>query len=219
MTPRLIAHRGLWLGDVAKQNRPEAIEAALRAGFGVELDVWPDHAIGYRLRVGHDREGSYPIPDAIVALGAGEGPILWNVKGAGCEHGLRLVYARHPAIAARSYVFDHDYRDTDPELPQRFPEARYLWRMRHLASTRAGDGWWCDDADLPDEADQYFEVSRDRPAPRFYVSPELHGRVLDLGFARRVLDAGAWLCTDHAPFLAVLYGEQRDVLHPVEPWW
>ena len=37
----IIAHRGFWSDqDHAAQNTPGAFEAALRRGWGVELDIW-----------------------------------------------------------------------------------------------------------------------------------------------------------------------------------
>lgn len=151
------------------------------------------------------------------ALEAGDGPILWNTKSKGSEHVLRDVFAG--PLGARSWVFDHDYEATDPDLPQRFPEGRYLWRGGNY-QLRDGDGYWVDDADLPHRS---FIVGSLPTEPvmgydrHFFVSPELHRRPLDLAFARRALDAGAWLCTDVPHLFEALYA--NPACEPVEPWW
>lgn len=211
--PRLVAHRGLWWPRRERQNTPEALRAALERGYGVELDLCANRSVMGGWAVMHPGDGAWSALWAVLdVLGAGPGPILWNVKSPGAEAVLRDVFAG--PLGARSWVFDHDHEGTDPALPERFPEGRYLWRTaipleRGLVS---GDGWWRDDYDV-NGSGVVGDMDRSR---HFYVSPELHGRPLDLAFARRVLDAGAWLCSDVCGLLERL---DTPELNPVDPWW
>jgi hypothetical protein len=55
---KYIAHRGLMFGpDKNKENRPETVDAALREGFDVEVDLW---YYGRSWWLGHD-ESQYAI--------------------------------------------------------------------------------------------------------------------------------------------------------------
>jgi hypothetical protein len=211
MTTTIIAHRGWWWPDPAKQNSPQALQAALDRGWGVELDVWQGDD-PYILQIGHDQHAATPLADdTLDALAVGDGLILWNVKNAGCDAALELLFEGHRRFAARSYIFDFDYQDTDPLIVRRFPEGNYLYRPEATIDMSPGehDGWWIDvDVTEPPMS----------AMPRFYVSPELHGRPLDLAKWTEWRMMGAGICTDHPHLLEAL--ERGDApLSPVDPWW
>ena len=51
------------------------------------------------------------------------------------------------------------------------------------------------------------------------VSPELHGRTLDLGRLTREWRTADGLCTDYPHLLTRVLDEADAVVHPKEPWW
>lgn len=181
-------------------------------GWGVELDIRPGPG-RYMLRVAHDAgDAGYPVEHALEVLVEGTGPILWNVKAAGCANGLARLWMHHPEIAARSWVFDHEL--CDPTLPTQCPQAAYLWRpggrpgFAPRPDTR--DGWWCDDVDVT------AQLMPEDGRFRCYVSPELHQRPVDLRWWQRW--AGHGICTDLPHLLEGLQAASMP-LQPVDPWW
>ncbi len=220
----IIAHRGLWRTP-AEQNSPDAIAHALRAGFGVEIDVWRDG-------IGHDGP-QYPFdPDDGTdgflgryeqALCIGDGPLLLNVKDRRLSDHAYLSSAFMNGLdPARVWLFDHEL--VEPDLPHYLPDANYLARasdLEHEPLARAiaqpwARGVWLDTFTSPWVTPAVLQQVRDAGKWPVVVSPELHGQAIDVAQWRSWGDAA--VCTDVPGLLAGLRAGEA-ALEPVEAWW
>lgn len=171
----VLAHRGLWR-DRAAANTPAALEAALRAGFGVETDV--RDCLG-TLVISHDmptgtEQRFDDFLDRYIETGSAA-PLAINVKADG------LAAAIHDAVAARGIT---DYFCFDMSVPDTRGYAargmRFFARLSELEPCtpvldEAGGIWldafagtWFDAAKVR----RWLDAGRDVCV----VSPELHGR-------------------------------------------
>lgn len=220
-----IAHRGLWWPDPAKQNTPEAMESAIRSGYGVEIDV---HAVPSGLGVGHNCDVLLSLLSSFDCLK--DAPLVaWNVKSRGCAIPLIAVMEKF-GLLKRSIVFDWELvGDSD------LPEKMFVHGAFHECLARASDdkekehiadvinkpihGLWLDAFEDDWVTSKLIAGIKEATDKRTYVvSPELHGRPLDLSLWHEWREADG-ICTDFPHLLnqMVHYGDTK--LYPKEPWW
>lgn len=226
----VLSHRGLWWPDPAARNTPRAFEAAARAGFGLELDVC---LVDGRLWIAHapaeivQDKAVCPIAELLPALNAA--PLLaWNVKTRGCGGPLAAFLATH-GIAGRSFLFDMEL--VDPGEPRATLAA--LDGSPVLLLARASDkpeeplqgaltrqwagGVWLDCNGSDWVAAETIAACKAAGRAAYVVSPELHGRPLDLALWRAWAGADG-IATDFPHLLASLDAPE-GALQPVAPWW
>lgn len=224
MTPVPIAHRGLWWPDPAAQNTPEALDAALAAGHGVEFDLRldPDRKC---LILAHDLPWGkeYAVLPAaepwLRSLPPDGPPLLVNMKEPGTEARIAKLLLDCDLLR-RAWLFDFELCGADHRVAQDVnAEVRCLER----ASDRQEppwdgfcDGIWLDqwDSDWVTVGDLAMWKLR---GPVFLVAPDLHGRAFDLGKLEQWREADG-ICTDIPHLLADVL-RHDSVVHPVEPWW
>lgn len=226
----VIAHRANLSGaNASDENSLEQIEASLRLGFSVEIDIRERNG---RAFLSHDAEIPAQAPDLDSVLDLlGGNPVrarhALNVKD---EGGLVLLLAeleRRGPLAERVFLFDFELALDEPE--------GWMDRARRLAPVAARisqteDGWerwieagyrifWLDcwQGDL-----WYDESLIDRlhraGATVHAVSPDLHveidGEALDSAWARLAEWGVDGICTDFPVDLAASLGEGAGQRHP-----
>ncbi len=199
-----MAHRGLW-GSNCSQNSVSAIEEAIVAGFGVEIDI---RTLNGNIVISHDLPNEYsPVLDQNIPIWnliRHDTSIAYNIKQDGMSGLMSQLLETVPAHDG--FVFDmsvpetfkyvkcdipsalrvSDYESVHAPLFNRFPNIERVW----LDSFESD--WWLGKTN-------FFS---DLIAFRVYiVSPELHGRDPRAVWAwfSSALTAGAnvYLCTDH----------------------
>lgn len=205
----ILAHRGLWSGNHS-QNSVGAIEEAISAGFGVEIDI---RTFNGKLVISHDSPDELsPVLDQHLLFWRSIGrdtSIAYNVKEDGfsdlLSHLLKKV-PEHDGFAFDMSVPEtitymncdvpsalrvSEYESLHAPLFNSFPNIKRVW----LDSFESD--WWLSESD----------ALSDLSAHQLYiVSPELHGRdprAVWTWFST-ALHAGAnvYLCTDHPGELA-----------------
>jgi glycerophosphoryl diester phosphodiesterase len=226
----VIAHRANLSGaNPSEENSLEQIEAALRQGFSVEIDIRERDG---RAFLSHDAEISERAPDlnSVLDLLAGN-PVpplhALNVKD---ESGLVILLAeleRRAPLAERVFLFDFELALEEPE--------RWMERARRLVPVAARisqtEGDWersieagyrifwldCWQGDL-----WYDESLIDRlhraGAAVLAVSPDLHLEIdrdaLDSAWARLAEWGVDGICTDFPIDLAARFGDEAGQGHP-----
>lgn len=218
----IISHRGLWWPDPAKQNTPEALDAALAAGYGVEFDLRHDSERGC-LVLAHDPVAEHSVPpsaESWLAARLPTGPPLFvNIKEPGTEREIVDLLAKCDLLG-RAWLFDFELCGADPNLAQvAHPSVRCLRRTSDRAEPPFADhgaGVWMDqwDGDWITAADI---AAWKWHGPVFLVAPDLHGRAFDLGKLEHWRGADG-ICTDIPHLLAEVLRANSPV-HPTEPWW
>lgn len=171
----VLAHRGLWR-DRAERNTPAALEAALRAGFGVETDVRDCRG---ELVISHDMPTGCEqrFDDFLDRYLATEStaPLAINIKSDGLAAAIRQALDRRGI--GDYFCFDMSVPDTRgyAALGMRFfARLSELEPRTPLADRAAGiwldafEGTWFDAAAVRQWLDRGQDVC--------LVSPELHGR-------------------------------------------
>lgn len=216
MTPHIIAHRGHWRRDPARQNHPEAVLEARARGWGSEIDL---HWDAGRAWIGHDTMSPRsPLDRWLADVGPCDVPVLLNIKSTHLDVQLRMLAAQIPDL----WIFDHELHD--PDLPRRYPTGRYLSRCTDLATFAALDtydrhpGVWLDQPSGTWVTGTTVEACVLSGRTPFLVSPELHGRPIDLAQWRAVWAAGGSICTD-LPGLADAVLHAKAEVVPDAPWW
>ena len=165
---RIYCHRGLWT-SVELQNSAEALESAIRFGFGIETDI-RDHQRS--VVISHDPASIAGIDLTILPKNAT--PIALNIKADG------LLNISHDAIAQilqceGSFVFDGSIPEMLKYRERNMPHALRLseyerdiaWVTKYLWLDAFQSDWWITDETLNRLSEKQFVV---------VVSPELHGR-------------------------------------------
>lgn len=165
---RIYCHRGLWT-SVEQQNTAEALESAIRFGFGIETDI-RDHQSS--IVISHDPASVACIDLAILAKTTS--PIALNVKADG------LLNITDDAITQillieGSFVFDGSIPEMLKYRERNLPHALRLseyekdiaWVTKYLWLDAFQSDWWISDETLNRLTEKHFVV---------VVSPELHGR-------------------------------------------
>jgi len=223
MTPLPIAHRGFWWPELNHQNLPRAFEAASKAGYGLELDV--RSLSGEKIVIKHG-----PGEGVCMALTADNiaplftAPLLaWNVKD---ERGgtLLLGFLAQNGLAEKSFLFDFEL--VEPHLVQRLMGKGVTLAGR--ASDRPDEAledvlhanWlqavWLDAFEQDWITADTIRAVHAAGKAAYVVSPELHGRPLDLALWTAWREAEG-IATDFPHLLAALQG--GGPLEPVDPWW
>ncbi|MGH7411755.1 MAG: hypothetical protein ACREJ6_11945 [Candidatus Methylomirabilis sp.] len=223
-----IAHRGLWFPDPKTQNTTGAAESAVKAGCGVEIDVF---AAGNLLCVGHTVPRK--IGDSNVSAWAYDGgtlpadyffPILkdapliaWNIKNNGCAP-LIIEAIERLGAQDRSFVFDQEL------IGESYAGSACPILLRASDREPIGDslkqrqaiGIWLDAFESDWVTSDVIKTVHDAGKKAYVVSPELHGRRLDLSLWFDWADADG-ICTDYPHLLQALFNGKD--LYPREPWW
>jgi len=165
---RIYCHRGLWT-SVEQQNTAEALESAIKFGFGIETDI-RDHQGS--IVISHDPARAACIDLAI--LSKTTSPIALNIKADG------LLNISDDAIAQilqieGSFVFDGSIPEMLKYRERNMPHALRLseyekdiaWVTKYLWLDAFQSDWWVTDETLNRLTEKHFVV---------VVSPELHGR-------------------------------------------
>lgn len=220
MAPMPIAHRGLWWPDQRHQNNSSAFWAAAKAGYGLELDV--------RLWAGKDLVIQHGPMDHTLLLNAEldalfTAPLLaWNVKD---EPGATrlLGFLAQTGMGDKSFLFDFEL--VEPRLVQRLMGKGVALAGRASDRKEAledvlGASWlqaiWLDAFEQDwVTADTIWTVHAAGKAA-YVVSPEVHGRPLDLALWAAWSEAEG-ICTDFPHLLEAL--QRGAPLEPVDPWW
>lgn len=230
-----IAHRGHWWPDRAHQNQLVALQAAVAAGFGVELDVrlW----FGDQLMLRHEETDRPWLLDggrshALVDVLHAAPVILWDIKE------LRVLkplcrWLRTHALVRSARLFDLELAATVRE-PGTFSSPRwdmlcaavwaefqvpYLLRASETESLfdALGDphaaGVWLDawDREWVDETTIQTVQAANRLA--YVCSSELHQRAIRPALWHRWAKADG-VCTDFPHLLAGLEIDRKPELHP-----
>lgn len=171
----VLAHRGLWR-DRSQRNTPAALEAALRAGFGVETDVRDcrgELVISHDMPTGAEQRLDEFL-DLYVATGS-SAPLAINVKADGLAAAIKAAFAARGIDAY--FCFDMSVPDARcyDALDMPFFARLSEWEPRSPLAERAA-GIWLDAFD-----DTWFDAGAvrqwlDRGRDVCIVSPELHGR-------------------------------------------
>mgnify|MGYP001596290518 CR=1 FL=1 len=228
MAPIPIAHRGLWWPDPAQQNNSSALWAAAKAGYGLELDV--------RVWAGKDLVIQHGPRDHTLLLSAEldalfTAPLLaWNLKLISAAEPL-VKFIRKHKLEDRSIVFDHELSlegtDLGPMDTDKYMVAigcpGILARASDredeplpLALSAIGKGIWLDAFDKEWVTAETIRTVHAAGKAAYVVSPELHGRPLDLALWAAWSEAEG-ICTDFPHLLEAL--QRGAPLEPVDPWW
>jgi len=172
---RILAHRGLWKA-AHEQNTPKAIQRAINAGYGVELDIRDRHG---DLVVSHDpacnEAPQWEDLDTILATCMSH--VALNIKSDGLAPMLKGISAMYPGTFAfdMSWPQTLDYIDQGISVALRASEYesappslfRRLGIPCRIWLDSFHEDWWLENLDL-----------REWPPPLsvFVVSPEIHGR-------------------------------------------
>lgn len=198
-----LAHRGLW-HTCEEQNTPEALLRALRAGFGVELDVRDDRG---RLVIAHDPLGPRAnpaeflpwiqgIPPEILTL-----PLAVNIKCDGIEKGIKSAFSERSQLNA--FVFDASV----PELI-RYARNAIPFFTRHSdyepepVLYEEALGVWLDAFSVDWFGARVISRHLSNGKTVALVSPELHGREPVPVWRKWKSELSAeeleqvWICTD-----------------------
>lgn len=201
---RILAHRGLW-NDAAPPNSPKALDAALRAGFGIETDI---RDMMGKLVISHDpalagAEDAAILSDLISERADFSSLIALNIKSDG------LAGLAKPLLTSLSernaFCFDMSFPDTrsyiecDIPILMRVSEwepinwdflSAYGLKPRFWLDSFTSD-WWLSSSEASHICSFGQVVA---------VSPELHGRAPERvweWFAQEVsLGHDVYLCTD-----------------------
>ena len=227
-----LAHRGLWWPDPAQRNTPRAFEAAARAGFGLELDIC---FVGGRLWIAHapaevvmDR-AVCPATEILPALCSAPA-LAWNLKDLQAPPGLAEFLEKH-GLRDKSVVFDQELlagMGIERRLLDRRLAELGLPHLARASGHHEGDGLalalvhptaagvWLDCNGTDWVTPTVLAACRGAGKASYVVSPELHGRPLDLALwvAWQAADG---ICTDFPHLLAAW--DAGAPLEPVDPWW
>ncbi len=210
----ILAHRGRWNSDVAKNSR-EALSGALLAGFGLETDI---RDLDGTLVISHDpplRSDELITFDWLLDVYASNGctgVLALNIKADG------LAEMTRRALNARGitsyFVFDMSVPDMLAYIRAEMP---VYTRVSEYEPTPAlvseSSGIWLDNftGDFP-QLDIAAELAANRK-PIALVSPELHKRPHEAFWAslreRQALDLSSMLlCTDFPDAAALYFGSE-----------
>lgn len=229
MPPLAIAHRGLWWPDRAAHNTPRSFEAAARAGFGLELDIC---LVNGRLWIAHARADvltgwTDATPLGILPALCAAPFLAWNLKDLQVPPAL-AEFLEKQGLLARSVVFDHELLAPGEEVATRNKLAALGFPFLMRASDRPGEelpialgppgskGVWLDAFEEDWVTADTIRTVHAAGKAAYVVSPELHGRPLDLGLWKAWAGADG-ICTDFPHLLHAL--QSGGPLEPVEPWW
>lgn len=213
-----IAHRGLWFPTPQAQNTIAALTAAVQAGFAIELDP---RLHGRDLVLQHDLADSphalTPAQPDVLTLLARAPLVFWDLKARDVEEPLLTFLATHH-LEENAVLFDYELYD--PTARNRLvalkracgSTVRLLTRVSErneplyvALGDDAAVGIWLDQFDSLWFPPDLIKTIHAAGKLVYVVSPELHGRALDLAAWQAWADAGAdGLCTDFPHLLASL---------------
>jgi hypothetical protein len=232
MAPLPIAHRGWWWPEPKHQNNSSAFWGAVKAGYGIELDVrlWQ----GKDLVIQHGpRDSTVQFLDAELTTFFAAPLLAWNLKELAAAEPLTAFIRKHD-LGEKSVIFDLELAAREAGMPphhgarvfERFQGSGLLARAsdrqdEHLGLALIGPGMgvWLDAFEKDWVTEQTIRTVHAAQKAAYVVSPELHGRPLDLGLWKEWVGAGAQgICTDF-PHLLAAWLNGKAPLEPVDPWW
>lgn len=222
-----IAHRGDWWPDVASQNQLKAILTAVKAGYGLELDVRLDWK--GQLILQHDKTalpwllGGDNSDWALVREALHSAPvILWDIKEPESVRPL-ITWLTESDLLGNALCFDlelaspgWDWRSLIPEIT---PAAAYLRRASEKESLyealddKTADGIWLDAWDTEWVNASMIEMVQAVGKKAYVCSSELHRRPVQPRLWRE-WSAADGVCTDFPHLLASLVIDRQPDLHP-----
>lgn len=232
-----IAHRGLWWPHQDHQRTIDAAKAAAQFGYGVELDVCLIDGACRIQHHPHERPPNEQTPaDYLQYTVHTDCLFFWDIKTDGL-HEMLVDELATWGILHRSIIFDQDFFCPEAGFLSRDLDAgkRFKATARELTvCARATDhvtlsdalskpwasGVWMDMIDRDWVTSRDISLVRDAGKKAFIVSPELHGRALDLAWWKEWNGADG-VCTDFPHLLdTLLLGNgERQKLYPKDPWW
>lgn len=210
--PQIVAHRGFWWPDQRHQNHPIALDAALDRGWDVEVDVWGAH--GEHLRVGHDRpETWWTVPKR-----TGNSRLFVHFKALDTwqiviDALLRVGWMGHvsPFVSPDMQRDEKFLTEQMVVVTNSEALAEELKQSRRAIWAEQPDGNWV-------TAERIRAVQQDYERRIYVVCPELHGRIVDLGWLQEWREADG-VVTDYPNLLARVLNPDDAVVHPVGAWW
>lgn len=231
----LISHRGSWWPDRRRQNHPASVLNAFAAGFGAEVDV-----CGLRdgaLLLSHN--GGSPVCRFPLTPGGpsaeGAGPLMLHLKRV--EDTARFVdMLRTEGWLPHVYVF------CSPSNDGLLAEAKALTmqsardaRLQTLTTVTdlegldvlldqpdplgGADGVWLEQPDGDWVHPEVIYRIQEAGKTAWVVSPELHGRKLNLGMLMGAWQSADGLVTDYPHLVKRVLDRTDPAVHPKEPWW
>jgi glycerophosphoryl diester phosphodiesterase len=210
----ILAHRGLWKTS-KETNSIDAIEAALKQGFGVETDV---RDLNGKPVISHDPPKSDHAFDlnSLLQLFRRLDPssrIAINIKADGLSVPIKKIIDSQLLSRSNFYVFDMSIPDTlsyeKVSLPFYTRMSEYETKSKLLKSA---DGVWLDNFTGNFEQVLCAEEIVSLGKRVGFVSPELHGRPY-LPEWKKIKKAGLHLnplfelCTDHPEAALDYFGD------------
>ena len=225
-----IAHRGWWWPRRELQNHPASVLAALSKGFGAEIDVWGIRDQQLVLR--HD-ESSRPHELACSFLDRpmeADTPLFLHAKGGNDGFPERLFDAiRVGGWLDFAYVFCSPSNDA---MLSRMKAMSIAVKtlvtvdsldglnvlLDQLEVLSGADGAWLEQPEEDWVNARVVDLLHDIGKSAWVVSPELHGRKVDLGWLDDWRGADG-IVTDYPHLIQRVLDVADPVVHPKEPWW
>lgn len=210
----IVCHRGFWWPNRRMQNHPSVLNAALKHGWDIEVDVWRTH--GSALKVGHDRpnyEWSLPSPDI------GPGRLFVHLKGPS-TNGYTWSADMRERITALLQKAGWEERSSmfiSPAVHRSQMQVITAREQIDSIASHAHSVWveqpyedWVDDEDIGN--------IRSHGVPAYVLSSELHGRQVNLKNIEQWKDADG-IVTDMPHLFERILDKHDLIVHPQEAWW
>ena len=222
-----IAHKGFWWPRRELQNHPDSVLGALTAGYGAEVDVWDVRDL--RLVLRHDESS---LEHELTPLLFMTGPLFLHAKGGNGGFPERLADTIRAWGRPDTYTFCSPSNDallatmrvaSIKESPiKTLVPVDSLDRLTILLDQwdilGVADGVWLEQPETDWVDADTIDNIKGAGKTVWIVSPELHGRSLDLGRLAEWRTADG-ICTDYPHLLVRVMDRDDVVVHPKEPWW
>jgi hypothetical protein len=209
------------------QNHPSSVISAWEAGYSAEIDVQGTHNFDFRL--GHD---SAQYPFELPSTHSEEEQLILHLKSPligkrVCEILYQKDWLRQASIlfspsndaALERLLQDSPAPAQGPKRLCTIDNRESLDMLLDLPSPPNGvDGVWLEQpkGDWVDQS--VIENIHLVGKTCSIVSPELHGRRIDLTSLHQWKDADA-ICTDFPHLFSQILNALDPVVYPVQPWW
>lgn len=223
---QLISHRGFWWPRRELQNHPASVLAAFAAGFGVEVDVWGIH--GGTLQVGHDG----PQHELTLPFLAKKTKLVLHLKTSKNVEAICAVLQERGWGANTDVFFSPECNASIHKFPADAAGPRRLATIGHqdalvsllqqMYLLSSIEGIWLEQPDEDWVDESTIEMIHAAGRVAYVVSPELHGRIVDLASLRKWEGADG-IVTDYPHlFSQIISRTESDGIvgvHPQDPWW
>jgi glycerophosphoryl diester phosphodiesterase len=202
--PLIYAHRGIWQTR-DQQNSRQSIEAARFSGYGVETDF---RSKSDSLVISHDPYGDSK-PLAADEIDFTEIPVALNIKEDGLLPQYEAFIEEYPN--QHTFLFDGSIPEMVKIKERKLPHALRLseyetdlpWESQFLWIDGFNSDWWIKAPKILNLMEKHFAV---------FVSPELHGRDLNLAWEffhllHSKVIAPFGICTDQPDKLKAVFNE------------